>query len=576
MSSVNVNIVSQDSSPQVDSILDKSSSFQELVDELAKKEKELAHIPENETEKRLSLGNRINELKTLIEQFKKDVVQLAEAFLNIEVNTSRLKQAREFFDLGNFDEAKKLLEADLNEMLEEHQQLLKERTDYENRILPLLKNNSEEFYILALSTQSDYTNPNRFRDTCRYFELSIESFETKDNLFNYAYFLDINNQFIKARKYYELQQEKFGKELSLIDSASTLNNLAGLHMTEGEYDQALKVYEEAIKIYRELDKENVPSYKSSLALTLNNLGILYKVLNEYEKASAAHEEALQITRKLAEDFPQTYLPSLALTLNNLGSLQINQNEFEKALSAFNEALEIYQKLNEENPRNYLPDLAVTYNNFGIVYSRLKNVEQSSSSYEESLKIYRQLAAENPQAYLPSIALTLNNLGVLHDEQKESEKALAEYEEALKIRRQLAEENPHAYLSDVAQTLNNLGALYKEREDCEKGLKKYEESLEIYRKLAADNPQTFQPDVAMVLINIAECYQDFQMDKEKSLEYVWEAIYILFPIMDKIPYTQKYMEYAMDILKGWGFSFEEIDKKIEEKVKEMSQNISQAG
>ena len=110
---------------------------------------------EEETEERLAISKKINGLKDQIKQFKQDVLRFAEQFNQIEINTERLKQAKEFFDKGEIGEARAILEDDLEQMQDEHNRLLQEREKFEKGILPKLKNNSNEFFILALSKQTD-------------------------------------------------------------------------------------------------------------------------------------------------------------------------------------------------------------------------------------------------------------------------------------------------------------------------------------------------------------------------------------------------------------------------------------
>jgi len=479
---VNINIQgNEDTQVDVNILLGKSVQYQDLLDQLKTQERLFALIPETEIEERLTISKKINDLKDLIEQFKRDVLQLAQGFQSIQINTDRLQRAKAYFDKGEFGEARAVFETELEEMQDNHARLLEERKRFESDTLPKLKHNSEEFYILALSTRSDYTNPNRFADTCRYFELSIESEATKDNLFKYAYFLAEHNQFPKADNYYNQYLNQFANELSLEEKAMTLNNLALLHDDQ----------------------------------------------NKYEKASKEYEEALEIRRSLAKDNPQAYLPKVAITLNNLAALHWNQNEYKKALEEI----------------------------------------------EKALKIYRKLAKDNPQNYLSDVAMTLNNLAVLHWNQNEYEKASKEYEEALEIRRSLAKDNPQAHLSEVGALLNNLAKLHQSQNKYEKALKEYEEALKIYRNLYEQMPNVYVPYLAGVSKNLAAFYQESLPEREKSLEYVTEAIILLRPIVEAVPFTQAYMQGALTVLKRWNLSDEEIEQLIDEKMKETGENQS---
>ena len=59
-----------------------------------------------------------------------------------------------------------------------------------------------------------------------------------------------------------------------------------------------------------------------------------------------------------------------------------------------------------------------------------------------------------------------------------------------------------------------------------------------------------PVVANTLVNLSIFYQENQKDKEKSIVLVTEAIFILLPMLEKIPFTQKYFQSAIAVLKNW--------------------------
>ncbi len=165
----------------------KSYEYKELMEQL-EVQKKLLNLTEN-SEDKLNIEKKINELKVTIDQFKRDVLQLTTAFDKIDIETERLKQVRSLFGAGKISEAREILTIELKRMQKERVWLIQEQERYEKEILPGLKNNSEEFYILALTTQMDYDNSNRIDDASRYFDLSIENDKNTLIRFSYAYFL---------------------------------------------------------------------------------------------------------------------------------------------------------------------------------------------------------------------------------------------------------------------------------------------------------------------------------------------------------------------------------------------------
>ncbi|MFZ4525378.1 MAG: tetratricopeptide repeat protein [Chlorobium sp.] len=391
------------------------------------------------------------------------------------------------------------------------------------------------------------------------------------------------------------------------DLAMTLNNLANLQLGKNDYARAEEGYREALGIYRDLYKMNPQTYLPGLAATLNNLAALQSDKNDYAVAEEGYREALQIRRDLAKMNPQTYLPEVAATLNNLAALQSDKNDYAVAEEGYREALQIRRDLAKTNPQTYLPDLATTLNNLALLQAKkndyavaeegyrealqirrdlakmnpqthlhyvagtlnnLANLQRVKNDYSGAEEVYREalqirqdLAKTNPQTYLLDVAATLNDLALLQAEKNDYAGAEEGYREALKIRRGLANMNPQTYLPDVAVTLNNLANLQRDINDYAGAEEGYREALQIRRDFAKMNPQTYQPDVAVTLINLGWFYYDAVPEKQKSLESVSEALSIILPLTEKLPYTQHYAESAFKLLKAWGIDPEEFVKQL---------------
>lgn len=127
------------------------------------------------------------------------------------------------------------------------------------------------------------------------------------------------------------------------------------------------------------------------------------------------------------------------------------------------------------------------------------------------------------------------------------------------------------MPNVATTLNNLAILHADKQEFEDALQKFEESTEIYRELIIRNFQTYFPYFAGNLGNLSLFYQREIPQREKSIGYAIEAMLILLPYIEKVPFTQRYMQTAMSVLRNWDLSDEEISQMIEEKMKENNQN-----
>jgi len=146
----------------------------------------------------------------------------------------------------------------------------------------------------------------------------------------------------------QILEAKLGPEHP--DVATSLNNLAGLYKSMGDYEKALPLYKRALDIREKVLGTQHPS----VATTLNNLAGLYKSMGDYEKALPLYQRALDIREKVLG----TQHPFVATTLNNLAGLYYHTERYEEALPLFERSLKIleikfgpahpYFKITEQN------------------------------------------------------------------------------------------------------------------------------------------------------------------------------------------------------------------------------------
>jgi vesicle coat complex subunit len=76
-------------------------------------------------------------------------------------------------------------------------------------------------------------------------------------------------------------------------------------------------------------------------------------------------------------------------------------------------------------------------------------------------------------------------------------------------------------------------------------------LEKFRKLAEKNPEAYLPYVASTLMKFSIFYRQSIKDKEKSIQYALENMWICLPYLKKIPKFQNYSNRGMQIIQKWG-------------------------
>ena len=319
----------------------------------------------------------------------------------------------------------------------------------------------------------------------------------------------------------EIRRElaKNNRDAYIGDVAMTLNNLGNLHRALTRYEEAEKEYKEALEIRRELAKTNRDAYIADVATTLNNLGNLHSVLTRYDEAETEYKEALEIRRELTKTNRDAYIEYVAMTLGNLGNLHYNLTRYDESEKEYKEVLNIFRELAETNHDAYIGYVAQTLNNLAILHWNIKRYAETEDEHNEALEIYRELARNNRDAFIAYVAWTLNGLGCLHKDLTRYAEAEKEYKEALEIRRELAETNRDAYIGYVSDTLNNLAILHRKLTRYDEAEKEYKEALEIYRELAMTNRDAYIGNVAMTLENIAllQAAADRKAEAKKTAE-----------------------------------------------------------
>jgi tetratricopeptide (TPR) repeat protein len=275
-------------------------------------------------------------------------------------------------------------------------------------------------------------------------------------------------QFNKAEEVYQVLLKRTTDES---EKAAIYHQLASANYDQGEYQEAVKLYEQVLEIYR----KTLPPHHLSLAASYNNIGMVYDSMGDYSKALSYYLKGLEISEKT---LPPNR-PDLAMSYNNIGVVYKNMGDYSKAISYYDKALKIRQK---SLPANH-PDLGMSYNNIGVVYCNMSDYSKALSNYETALKIRQQSLPPNH----PSLGNSYNNIGAMYFNMSDYSKALSNDEKALGIQQQsLLPNHP-----DLGASYNNLGLLYENMGDCLKPRSFYERAVENGQHSLPANHPTLQ-------------------------------------------------------------------------------------
>jgi tetratricopeptide (TPR) repeat protein len=599
----NENIYNSTITNSVTQILSNYEEYEEWKRDLDLWTETLTSIPKTNSANRSKLQIKINSLKERIINYEKHLEKtLGEIKVDLEYQEKAILALQE----GHAKQAKDfLLEQSMyiNEIEKKANDKLQEVTKAKSDI-------ANHFLLLALVTQTDYANPNHFQETRDFFERSIAAYENEKTLDSYAHYLFINNQHSEAFIYYQRIIKNYSDKLSKHDLAVMLANVAVIQTQQRDYAQALDLYKQVAVLWNEINEEIDDSLILEKAKIFNNLALLHRQMNNYEEALETYKESLSLLYDLSSKEPIKYQQDIAKTLNNLAVLSRNKHNFKNAMNYYSQAIEIQRNLVKENLQ-YLPDLAMSLGNSGVLLYQQEKFEDSSNILMEALKIYENLTRQNPQKYLLEMIKICKNTGVLYyktgnlteatrnlekakalllkhfnkqhaDSSLElanvrtnlsviyrllnrHEEAIKESKKALSIYKKILPTNSTEYLFHKAKILNNLGLMYGDTKDYTKALKSFEEAIKIQYYLVKLNPETYCPDLAGSLINISLFYQNIIKKPTESIKYAIEALVILLPTVEEVPFIQDYYVSALAILNECGISDEEIQQLIDEKM-----------
>ncbi len=253
--------------------------------------------------------------------------------------------------------------------------------------------------------------------------LGAEHPDTAESLNNLAYLLLSQGDYEGARPLLEralvIREYVLGPEDP--DTTVSLNNLAGLLQSQGDYDGARPLFERALAIHLKVRGAEHPNTSRSL----NNLANLLRAQGDYEGARPLLERALAIREKvLGPEHPDT-----ATSLNNLAELLRVQGDYAGAQPLYEQALAIREKvLGAEHP-----DTATSLNNLALLLQSQGDYEGARPLYERALAIFEKvLGTDHPDTAgsLNNLALLLYSQGDYEGARPLYERALATYEKAL--------------------------------------------------------------------------------------------------------------------------------------------------
>ncbi len=396
-----------------------STSYQNILTEIQDNEEALAFIPEKEIETRNKLILKIEKFKKQKADFQREIVQLAEVFTRIELNSERLREAKKYFDSGRLIEASALLNMQhiqseiitLNITTESTKRKASEANIKRKQL-------SNELLVKAQITALMFNNVNRITDVEEYFNMSLQLHKFFDNCYNYADFQRVHENYKKSLKFFQLAYKVSNKDKFL--QAQALHAIGNVLYDLKEYEKALQKFIEADNIWAEIIDSDWGKIAPKKAITDNALGNTYgdlalinnDIIN-FEKSEEYHEKALGIRLKLVQLDEPKYKPDLALTYMNLAVLKRRLKQLEDSEKYYRILIPVYKELEREDAYKYGLYVAHLYNNLAYLFMDKQDFPKAKEFFEFAKLQYQKIAKLNPIAHEQWLGMAYANLAKLY-------------------------------------------------------------------------------------------------------------------------------------------------------------------
>jgi serine/threonine-protein kinase len=183
--------------------------------------------------------------------------------------------------------------------------------------------------------------------------------------------------------------------------ARTLYFLGYCHISGGQLDEALRVFQRALEIRERLTRDHpeVPQYRVDLAATLRIVGGCHSLSGRSALALEAYRKAQALLERQIEADPADLesRSSLAIIINNMGINQLDQRRLDKALLFFQRNVAIHKELVEADPTNarYREMLAYAHGNIGLAQFMSARYDEALQPYRDALALHEALALAYP-------------------------------------------------------------------------------------------------------------------------------------------------------------------------------------
>lgn len=258
----------------------------------------------------------------------------------------------------------------------------------------------------------------------------------------------------------------------------------------------------------------------------NNLCGLYVSQGEYDNALALSQELVEYAESHLDEKNQTSFLTYAFALGQRGSIYQNTGNFAEAEKWQLKSIEQWKVLYQKKPQLILFYYSNAVNGLAVTYYLLKDYDKSMAAMKEALDLYDKLRQDGSDQSQLFYATQLNNIGYMNYTMQKYDEALQNLNESLSILEALCQKYYDTYVTDMARTRVNIMQIYL----CQK---RYDECVELDKQCLKEAEQAYslQKGVALNLYLYAQCNHGellLEQGKTEEAKAIWKKVTDLAP------------------------------------------------
>ncbi|MFO7792250.1 MAG: tetratricopeptide repeat protein [Candidatus Saliniplasma sp.] len=258
---------------------------------------------------------------------------------------------------------------------------------------------------------------------------------------------------------FESANESYQKALELYDEESKgytdcKRGMGYLIWREGEFEEALELYQQVVKEAKELKDDHI------LSLTYIDMGNIYAQKGQNEKAIEYYERSIPALKK------QNSYKDLERAYNNMGDQFMKMAEWEKAIEHFQKTMDYAKKIGDKR------FIGWSYFNQAEALARKGDMEKAKKYTDRAEKVMKPIREKIGLSSVERIRAIIQRM------QGDLEKALSSMERSW------------SYIEDLdipfpkAENSYELGRIYLEKDEPEKAKENLEKAKRKFERLGA--------------------------------------------------------------------------------------------